>query len=384
MGGRGRRAIIIGAGPGGLTSAIALRRAGFEVAVYERAQEMREIGSGLTLWPNAMQALEKLELAEAVRAESLPSAGIAMRSWRGAPLFFAGSEKTADDPAPVYGLAIHRAELQRILLNALGEDAVRLDARCTGFRQESGKVTAQFEGGRAATGDVLIGADGIRSVIRDRLFGERPLRYAGYTVWRGVTPFPLKDGVGLTSMGRGEQFGLFPMTRGRAYWFASAIAPEGGRDWPVGRKRELLERFRGWHAPICDVIEATEEAAILRSDIYDQTPARAWSKGNVTLLGDAAHPTTPGLGQGACQAIEDGVVLANCLVEKGDVASALKAYEARRIPRTSAITTQSRRMGEMGKWRNPFACWLRNMLIRSIPENLMLQQLSRVFSFDGH
>jgi 2-polyprenyl-6-methoxyphenol hydroxylase-like FAD-dependent oxidoreductase len=198
-----------------------------------------------------------------------------------------------------------------------------------------------------------------------------------------VTEFRLEESAGITVLGRGAQFGIFPMTAQRVYWFASVNAPEGARDWPVGRKRELLERFGDWHSPVRAIIEATDEAAILRNDIYDHEPLRRWGEGRVTLLGDAAHPATPNLGQGACQAIEDAVVLARCLGESPEVAAALRAYESRRRPRTSAITLQSRRMGRMGRWENPLLCWLRDRLIKNFPEQLRLAQLGELFRFEA-
>jgi 2-polyprenyl-6-methoxyphenol hydroxylase-like FAD-dependent oxidoreductase len=374
--------MVIGAGPGGLAAAIALRRCGFDAAVYERAAVMRELGSGLTLWPNAMKALDGLGLNAALRSVGLPSAGIAMRSWRGELLFDVMPSVQSENRFGVSGIAVHRAELIDVLLEVLGRDVVTLNARCVGYEQGEKGVTALFSDGTQARGDLLIGADGIKSAIRTQLFGPTKLRYAGFTVWRGVAQFALAEKVGLTTMGRGAQFGLFPMTRGRVYWFASVNAAEAEKDWATGRKRELLERFRGWHEPVEAVIGATPESSILRNDIFDHDPLGRWSEGRVTLLGDAAHPSTPNMGQGACQAIEDAVVLANCLRGSQEVAAAFKAYEARRIRRTSAITMQSRRLGQMGRWKNPLACWLRDKLIKSVPEQMRLRQLSGVFRFE--
>ena len=373
-----KRVLIIGGGPGGLTAAIALRRAGFEAAVFERARESADAGSGMTLWPNALKAFGMLGIADKVRAISLLTSGIAMRTWDGAKLF----EAAGGGPSEGYsGAAVHRAELLAALRQALGGGPERYE-RCTGFSQDGRGVTAFFADGAETRGDVLIGADGLKSVIRARLFGEERPRYAGYTVWRGVTCFDLAERVGLTSMGRGAQFGLFPMTGGRVYWFASANAPEGGRDWAVGRKRELIERFGNWHAPIRDVVEATGESSILRNDIYDRDPLARWGEGRVSLLGDAAHPSTPNLGQGACQAIEDAVVLGNCLRE-ADGEAALRSYEHRRIRRANAVTMQSRRLGRLGRWSHPAACWLRDMLIRATPERVRSQQLKWMFSFEA-
>ncbi|BAY91337.1 monooxygenase FAD-binding protein [Microchaete diplosiphon NIES-3275] len=376
---KSKRAMIIGAGPGGLTAAIALSQAGFEPVIYEQANEMREIGSGLTLWPNAMCALEQLGLAEAVQAVSLPFSGIAMRSWRGELLFDVVHQP--EENFGVYGVAIHRAELLNVLLGALNRTAITFGTRCISYHQDDQQVSAIFDRGLEVSGDILIGADGIKSVIRAQLFKATPLQYAGYTVWRGVTQFKLGNLIGLTSLGRGAQFGLFPMTQDRVYWFACANALAGDLDWDVGRKQELLERFRDWHEPIAAVIAATDESAILRNDIYDLDPLEQWSDKRVVLLGDAAHPATPNLGQGVCQAIEDAVVLKNCLQAVPEIALALKAYESRRIPRTSEIVMQSRRMGQMGQWNNPILCWLRNQLIKRTPELVRFQQLSKIFSF---
>ena len=382
MKGNRRRAIIIGAGPGGLTAAKALRQAGFVAVCYERASRMGETGSGLTLWPNAMNALEKIGLREAVESVSFPTTGIRMSCWRGELLFDLPSSKESESRFGASGAAVHRADLMAVLLDALGDEAVKLGARCVGFHQDDEGVRAYFDDGSEIAGDLLIGADGINSLMRAHLFGDMKLRYAGYTVWRGVANFKLKEDVGVTSMGRGAQFGFFPMTRNRVYWFASVNAPEGGEDWAVGRKRELMERFEGWHAPVESLIESTDERSILRNDIYDLKPLRSWSVGRITLLGDAAHPSTPTLGQGACQAIEDAVVLAASLREAPEIASALRGYESRRIQRTSAITMQSRRMGQMGCWKNPVLCWLRDKLISSIPAPIRLQQLNGMFRFE--
>jgi 2-polyprenyl-6-methoxyphenol hydroxylase-like FAD-dependent oxidoreductase len=376
------KAIIIGAGPGGLTAAIALRQAGFDAQVFERAERSREYGSGLTIWPNAMQALERLGIADRIRSIGLMSKGIAMRAWHGEYLFKVGGDDRSEEAAGIYGVAVHRAELLNELLRNFDGD-VKFGAKCVGYRQQEDRVTALFEDGSEESGAILIGADGLNSAIRAQLCGKTKLRYAGYKVWRAVTRFELSDYTALNTMGRGAQFGLFPMTRKRVFWFASMNAPEGKTGVTGGEKQKLIAKFKDWHRPLGDVISATDESAIIQSDIYDRDPQRRWSQGRVTLLGDAAHPATPTLGQGACQAIEDALTLAKCLLEAGDLSSALQAYEARRFKRTTAITIQSRMMGHLGRWEKPGACWLRERLIKSIPSRTRIRQLNQLFKFEA-
>jgi len=172
------------------------------------------------------------------------------------------------------------------------------------------------------------------------------------------------------------------MAARRVYWFATRNAPEGERDPEGCAKQSLEELFRGWHEPVEELIEASEESSILRNDIYDRDPLKRWSEGLVTLLGDAAHPMTPNLGQGACQAIEDAIVLAASLKHSKNVESGLREYECRRIPRTAEIVLQSRGLGEIAQWENPFACGLRNLAIRAMPDVLARKQIERIVGYD--
>ncbi len=383
MAGEKGRAIIVGGGPGGLTAALALRQVGFDPIVFERAQADEQRGTGLTLWPNAFCALDKLGLAEAVQEVCFPMSGIAMRSWRGDFFFKLMGNRKNDFLDGHTGMTVHRPDLMAVLLTALGRSKVAFGARCTGFQQSSEGVTAYFGDGNEVSGELLIGADGINSVIRSQLLGQLKLLYAGYVVWRGVAVYNLEEPIGTTSMGRGRQFGYFPMTDNRVYWFASASLPAGGTDEATGRKQQLIERFGAWHSPVPGIIKATSAEAIIRNDIYDLDPLATWGEGRVRLLGDAAHPAVPTLGQGACQAIEDAVVLAACLRQSPQVNRALADYEARRKQRTKVITLQSRRLGRMGYWKNPLACWIRNQVMKRIPPSIRLWQLSRMFRFEA-
>lgn len=378
------RALIVGGGIGGLTAAISLRRAGAETTVFERTSEIKEARAGLLLGANAVKALGKLGLMEAVRETGVPTTlGGELRSWRGETLVRLSAPEMRE-AAGTDSLAVHRADLQRALLNSLGGETVRLGAECAGFEQDADGVRVFLSGGGEEHGDLLVGADGLYSEIRAGLFGAERPRYAGYTAWRGVAGSGeglLPRGEGFESWGRGARFGCAPVGSGRIYWFATRNAPGGKDDEPAGSRARLLEIFRGWHEPVEALIQATGEPAILHNDIYDREPTGRWSAGRTTLLGDAAHPMTPNLGQGACQAIEDAVVLARC-VDEDDVPAAVELYEARRADRTAEIVRLSRRLGRVGQWENPLLCRLRDAAMKRLPERVQRRQIENVLGYE--
>jgi 2-polyprenyl-6-methoxyphenol hydroxylase-like FAD-dependent oxidoreductase len=378
------QAAIIGGGIGGLTTAIALRQVGVAAVVYERAPKMEEVGAGLTLWPNAIAALGMLGLAEAVEAAGGPIVESQVRTSNGRELAAMPVGRLGEGLG-TNSSCIHRGDLQRVLLEALDEGVVKLGFECTSLQQDEAGVTARFGNGEEARTDLLIGADGLHSAVRAQLLGHQKPRYAGYTAWRGITLYEdqaLSGGISFVSWGRGREFGALSIGRGRVYWFGTANAPEGSPDAPIGRKQEVLETFRGWHKPIEAMIEATEPPAILRNDIYDRKPVKRWGEGRVTLLGDAAHPMTPNLGQGACQAIEDAVVLARCLARETGVVSALREYERERWARTSYISRMSWRNGQMARWENPLACGMRNSVVRLLPAWLIRRLTAQMWRFE--
>src|SRR5258706_443293 len=355
---------IIGGGIGGLAAASALQRAGMRVTVFERNHELREVGAGLTLWANGVQVLQKLGLASEIAAVSAPLTHFECWSWRGKRL----GSMPLDSIEKAMGAAnigIHRADLLRLLAGTLVPGTVQLDAHCVGFTQEEGGVTSHFADGQHHHADVLVGADGLHSVVRTQLLGQRPPRYSGYTCWRGVASFEdvqVSPGISSETWGRGRRFGMLPIGNGRVFWYATHNCPAGGQDQPGERKLLLHELFHDWRPPIEQLIEATDEAAILRNDIFDRKPVRHWGSERVTLLGDAAHPPTPNLGQGACQALEDALILARRLGSTRKSVVALRAYEASRMKRSAAIIEQSYRFGRIGQWEHPLLCSLRDAL----------------------
>ena len=377
--GTSARAIIIGGGIGGVTAGIALQQAGIDVIMLERAEELQEVGSGLPLWTNALSALQKLGLAEAIEAIGIPATAVKVSNWRGGILADLRSEDLFKELGTI-STVVHRAELLAALLNAFDQEKVQLGATCVGFRQDTEHVYARLAGGQELSADVLIGADGLHSTIRAQLFGAQKPTYAGYTCWRGVADID-GTGLGTWTWGKGYQFGITPMTKDRAYWFAQRYTPEGMQDKECGRKCEVLELFNDWHDPIPRVIQATKEEHILRNDVYEQKHLRHWSHGRVTLLGDAAHAMTPNLGQGACLAIEDAVVLATCLKTTSDVVSALKLYETLRIRRTYSIAQFARLMGWVVQLGNPLVSGIRDGIAKRIPEEVLSKSLMWILEY---
>jgi len=369
---------IAGAGIGGLTLAIALRRRGVPVTVLERAPELRPVGAGLGLGPNAIAALRRLDLAEAIGNAGAAIRRSAILDARGSAL---GSEMDVERLARDVGaplVALHRTRLHDVLLAALGPGIVRLDFAVVGFERSAGRVVVTSSTGERVEADLLVGADGVHSPVRAQIIADGPPRYSGYTSWRGVTTAGSVPAPPLMteSWGTGERFGIVDIGFGEIYWFAVANAAAGGRDGEV--HQELLARFAGWHEPIAAIIAATSADRIVRTDISDRDPIERWHDGAVVLLGDAAHPMTPNLGQGAGQAIEDAVVLDLCLAREGSIEAALKRYEARRIPRANAIVLASRRVGAVGQLQHPAAVWLRNVGMRLTPSSAALAQARKL------
>ena len=367
------RALIAGAGIGGLATGIALRQAGLDVQVYERSRELGEIGAGLMIWPNGTRSLQAL----GVEVEALTVKRISFCNWRGRLLI----EAPVDSISERYGSEvafIHRADLQAALSGALGRGSLRLNSDVIGFAEEPDRVQVKLRDGTVAAGDFLVGADGLRSVVRRQLLGDGDPTYLGSTIWRGIVAsegIALERGHGVDLVGRGSEFLAFSLANDRIYWACVTKETQGEKQGPGGNKQDVLARFGGWVEPVPALIAATPETAILRNDMYDRPPAQLWSRGRVTLVGDAAHPMTPNLGQGACQALEDAVALGESLRRASELTEAFELYEQRRLRRANLAVRMSRQSSRSVQIRNPLLCALRDGFARLLPRAVLLRML---------
>jgi 2-polyprenyl-6-methoxyphenol hydroxylase-like FAD-dependent oxidoreductase len=369
---------IVGGGIGGVAAAVALHRAGIDATVYERASVLREVGAGMMLWPNATRVLKELGLLEKIAARSGPNQHFLVRASAGAILM-----DIALGQFEVPALCTRRSDLLNALISALPTDRIRLGHDFESFERRKRSVGVHFAGGISAEHDFLIGADGIRSHVRSQLLGVHEPVYRGYTVWRGLACLSgsVPTGSNSETWGRGKRFGILNTGGDRFTWYATANTELGRADSSEGRQRELLRMFAGWHEPVESLIEATDEANVLKNGAYDLAPLKRWGHGRVMLLGDAAHPCTPNLGLGGCMALEDALVLAKSFCKEATPELALRRYESLRRRRTRHVQQRSLLMGNIGQWENRVMVGGRRMVTSMLPARLFERNLRRVYSY---
>jgi 2-polyprenyl-6-methoxyphenol hydroxylase-like FAD-dependent oxidoreductase len=369
---------IIGGGIGGVAAAVALRGAGIDATVYERANELREVGAGMMLWPNATRVLKELGLLERVAALSGPNRHFLVRSSAGTTLMNIGLGHF-DVPA----LCTRRSDLLGALISALPADRVHLGHDFAHLERQESSVGIHFSNGVSVEHDFLIGADGIRSRVRSQSLGVHEPVYRGYIVWRGLARLRGSgpEGASSETWGRGKRFGILNTGADRFTWYATANTDADHVDSPEGRQRELLQMFAGWHEPVESLIAGTEEGAILKNGAYDLAPLKRWGHGRVMLLGDAAHPCTPNLGLGGCMALEDALVLAKSFCREATPELALRRYESLRRRRTRHVQQRSLLMGHIGQWENLLVAAGRQVMTGMLPAKIFERNLRRVYSY---
>jgi FAD-dependent urate hydroxylase len=343
----GLKVIIIGSGMAGLAAGIAMRQAGYEVEIYEKTSKLRPAGAGISLWSNGIKVLNKLGLGKEVAAIGGEMNCMEYRNHQGEVLnqvnLMPLVEQVGQRPYPV-----SRTDLQQMMLTAFGEGDVRMGMRCIEVKQGADSATAIFEDGSTATGDVIIGADGIHSVVREYLNdGKVEPRYAGYINWNGIveaSPDLAESDVWVIYVGEGKRASMMPIGGNRFYFFMGCPKPKGTKVEPKDIRAELKSTFVGWAQPVQNLIEKLNPEQVNRLEISDIDPLPHLVKGRIALVGDSAHATTPTLGQGGCQAMEDAEVLCRYLVTTNiSVEDALKRYETERKARVAQLVLKARK-----------------------------------------
>lgn len=290
-----------------------------------------------------------------------------------------------NDQFSIDNVTIHRADLLFILRNALKPGTIVFNKRCVEFLQEPEGVTVSFEDGHTAWADAVVAADGINSIFRKKLVPTSNPRYAGYTCWRAVISNPgfvFDDFVAIETWGPSGRFGIVPLANGQIYWFACVNAKARDRQIAKYGIKDLLSIFENYHEPIPQIIQASDESSLIHNDILDIKPIHQYAFNRVVLIGDAAHATTPNMGQGAGQAMEDAYVLARCMMSSDNIITAFSAYENKRLDRTRKIIKMSKQMGRIAQLENSGLILLRNTVLNKIPPSLSMKRMEFLYDVD--
>jgi 2-polyprenyl-6-methoxyphenol hydroxylase-like FAD-dependent oxidoreductase len=367
---------IIGGGIGGLTTAICLEHFGItNYKVYEQALEFREVGAAISLWPNALQVYKAIGLMDKLS----PHWGAFSKAY-----IKTNKGKILSTAVPNYQLpavCIHRAHLLETLLQNVPKNKLFTDYKLAKTVDKANGVQIEFANGKRVDADIVIGADGINSVLRQEIIGDGAPIYRGYNIWRGIACLPeMPSGYGSETWGKGARVGIVPIKDELFGWWATLNEPKDQSDEPEGTLLKLKQHFGDWHQPIPLLFDRSEK--IIKNPLGDRKPHKGWHKGHRVLMGDAAHATTPNLGQGACMTIEGAYLLAKCLAHYNEPTKAFTRYENLHYKRSSDVIKQSLQNGKMGQLENAAAIKARNSMFFAMPDKLAMNVLDKYFGYD--
>jgi 2-polyprenyl-6-methoxyphenol hydroxylase-like FAD-dependent oxidoreductase len=380
-----KNGIIIGAGIGGLTTAIALAQKGISIKIYERANEIKEVGAGIWVAPNGMKVFEKLGIVQDIINAGKTLKKISVVDLKHKPISTIKEEDFK--PEHKYGtVAIHRATLQKILASYIPTENIYLNKSFKYYHQTEKSVIATFEDGTTEEADFLINADGIKSNARLQIQSALNLRYSGQTCWRFTTSLDLPKGeednmYEVWANSKGLRVGYSKIDEKRLYVFITNSEKQGGTDNQVTLKKDLLKLCEPFSSTVKDLINSANENEIIRTDLFDFKPIAKWTDGRVALIGDAAHATTPNLGQGACQAIEDAFIIADQLSSDKDIMTSLKNFQSKRIKKATFITNTSWLFARMTN-TSGFGKTLVKQILRLTPNFINNRQLNKIYSIE--
>lgn len=368
---------IIGAGIGGLTTAIALEQKGIKTRIFEQAEQIKEVGAGIILANNAMQVYEKLGLRKIIEEHGNPISSMNITKSNLKPLskidlsYFEQKYNTKN-------IAIHRGKLQQILIDKLKSTEINLAHKLTTIVKNKNGYDLSFENGNQIKSSTILGADGLNSIVRQNTFPNNSIRNANQICWRGVTEYelPLKFRNELNeAWGKSERFGFVQIAENKVYWYALKSFKNDMDEFSFN---DLHQYFSSYNSIIKDIINSTKKEQINTAEISDLKPTNTWFKGNVCLIGDSAHATTPNMGQGACQAIEDAYILSECL-NKYETTKAFSEYQKLRLRKAHQVVKTSWIIGKMAHLSNPILIGLRNQMLRLTPTSVNRKQNEQIF-----
>lgn len=375
--------IVVGGGIGGLCTAILLKNKGFTVRIYEAASSIKSTGAGIGIGSNALKALETSGIHDQLVEQGNPlekQVFIDEQDQKLMELNFSLIKKQFG----TNNISIHRGDLLSVLCKSISPQMINYNKRCMNFTQTNEKIEIIFEDGSKDTADLVIAADGIHSVFRQNLVPGSFPRYAGYTCWRGVVDNKgrIDTRTSFEIMGNTGRFGVVPLKNDQVYWFACINAQRKDPAYQNLKSTDVANMFREFPRHAAGFISETPTDQILHHDILDIKPLKSFTFGRVVLLGDAAHATTPNMGQGAGQAIEDAIILTNALTQSPTPKEAFHTYNKSRIERTTKIINMSRQIGTVAQIENPILAKIRNTVFKYTPPTLLHKGLQFLYNVD--
>ncbi len=373
---------IIGAGIGGLTTALAFEKLGIDYHIFEQASELSEVGAGIWLAPNALQVLEHLEILDDIKAKGNSIDRITIGKADLNPI----SDNFQDNIINQFGfstIAIHRAELQKILFNKIPKHKISLGKGFQSFQKlNDDLLKVNFTDKSEFLTEFLIGADGINSKVRKQIFPKSKTRFSGQTCWRGVANIKLPkefENRGMELWGDQIRFGISKIANKKVYWFAVAKDKPNQKDAKNSKQQKLLTMFKQFDPLVKELISATSETGILRNDINDLKTLKYWYRGNVCLIGDAGHATTPNMGQGGAQAIEDAYYLSN-LIKSNLNENIFKLFQQKRQSKVNTIVRQSWATGKIAHWK--YGRKFRDLFLKKIPKRILENKMKKMYELE--
>jgi 2-polyprenyl-6-methoxyphenol hydroxylase-like FAD-dependent oxidoreductase len=373
---------IIGGGIAGLATAISLNKIGINTLIFEAAPRIRAVGAGLGLGANAMMAFKKINLLDEVINEGRILNSFSIYDQNG-KLITKTDNKKISEKFGVNNFTIHRANLHQLLISKINPKTIYTNKKVISVDQNNDSIKLQFQDGSTHETEFLIAADGIHSSIRKKILPDVQLRFAGYTCWRAVIDnSKLNLNESCEIWGLGKRFGIVPLANNKIYWFACVNSTQNNSNMAKYKISDIKKKFVEFNGSVQTILDETKNEDLLWNDIIDIKPINHFAYNNILLIGDAAHATTPNMGQGACQAIEDAVIISDEIIKNRKLKEAFINFENRRLKKTHFVTNTSWNIGKIAQIENKLLAYLRNLVFHLTPQKINEKQLEKIYKID--